>query len=377
MKVLTAALRRAVRLLPPDRRGWGSALLAEAASVPEGWPRVRWLLGGLRMIAGQALVGWTARLLRAAGAEPPGAVQVGGSLIALATGGLLVWLDWHPGSENVAAPVNRASMVAVVALLAAAPWIARPLLGPVAPNRTARLVRIGGYLTVYGVLAVVVAVSRFAGSRFDHFKAFDQANHDAEVRSQAIAGVVIVLMLFGGYATAILTMTSRRLAPPPATLARATVFGVLCALACYSLMPLGNPLQLGNPWLQAVYVLALILVPAGLLAAGARGGIVAGLWTGLTAAPLTAVLTVTTMLFLPRHVDLIWANPSPFVPHGTPYEIQMTMGDTAGKYQIGLFLGPIAGLLVGAFRSATSKTVADVAPLVGGKSQIPGHNSSI
>jgi len=294
--------------------------------------------------------------------------HVGRALAALAAGALLVWFDWHPGSANVAAPVNRALMIAVVALLAAAPWIARPFLGPVAPDRTTRLIRAGGYLMVYGLLAVVVAVSRFAGSRFDHQVVMDQAFHDAEVRSQAIIGFAIVLALFGGYAGLVLGVTSRRLAPPPATLARATASGALCALAGYALMPLGNPLHLGNPILQAGYVITLILLPMGLLAVGARDGIAAGLWAGLTAAPLTAVFTVTTMLLFPRHVDLIWANPSPFAPHGTPFEIQMTIGDTAAKYQIGLLLGPVAGLFFGGLFSGRVESSARVPATDGGGS---------
>jgi len=31
-------------------------------------------------------------------------------------------------------------------------------------------------------------------------------------------------------------------------------------------------------------------------------------------------------------VPLSWANPDPAAPHGTPFEIQMTVSDTAGRY---------------------------------------------
>jgi hypothetical protein len=41
-------------------------------------------------------------------------------------------------------------------------------------------------------------------------------------------------------------------------------------------------------------------------------------------------------------------NPDPNVPHGTTYEIQMSLSDTATKYQIGLLLGPLLGLALGA-----------------------------
>ena len=47
-------LRRAVRLLPPRRRELGEALLAEAAVVPAGARRVRWLMGGVWFVAREA-----------------------------------------------------------------------------------------------------------------------------------------------------------------------------------------------------------------------------------------------------------------------------------------------------------------------------------
>jgi hypothetical protein len=42
------------------------------------------------------------------------------------------------------------------------------------------------------------------------------------------------------------------------------------------------------------------------------------------------------------------ADPSPLVPHGTPYEVQMSVGDAAIKYYAALIFGPLAGLVIGA-----------------------------
>ena len=53
-RVLTAALRKAARLLPPERREWAEAVGAEAGQVPAGWPRLRWLAGGLSLAMGEA-----------------------------------------------------------------------------------------------------------------------------------------------------------------------------------------------------------------------------------------------------------------------------------------------------------------------------------
>jgi hypothetical protein len=41
----------ALRMLPEHRRDLGAALLAELSVVPTGWPRLRWLLGGLWFVA--------------------------------------------------------------------------------------------------------------------------------------------------------------------------------------------------------------------------------------------------------------------------------------------------------------------------------------
>ncbi|MFL6111713.1 MAG: hypothetical protein ACJ786_10220 [Catenulispora sp.] len=40
-------LSASIRLLPPHRREFGAALLAEASAVPGGWRRVKWLAGGV------------------------------------------------------------------------------------------------------------------------------------------------------------------------------------------------------------------------------------------------------------------------------------------------------------------------------------------
>ena len=53
-----------------------------------------------------------------------------------------------------------------------------------AGNLTARVARGLGYTALFGVLAVMVAVSRSAGRRFDHFEAFDQANWDRVRKSR-------------------------------------------------------------------------------------------------------------------------------------------------------------------------------------------------
>lgn len=55
MHDLEQALRRAVRLLPPHRAGYGDALVAELAAIPENH-RARWILGGLWFVAMEVLM---------------------------------------------------------------------------------------------------------------------------------------------------------------------------------------------------------------------------------------------------------------------------------------------------------------------------------
>ncbi len=58
MGAMAALLRLCV---PADRRLWVEAVCGEAAEVPSGWPRLRWLAGGLRVTAREAAL---ARRLR-------------------------------------------------------------------------------------------------------------------------------------------------------------------------------------------------------------------------------------------------------------------------------------------------------------------------
>ncbi|MET8765040.1 hypothetical protein [Lentzea sp. NPDC004782] len=263
--------------------------------------------------------------------------SAGYSLPSLTVGAVLVWLGWHAGSANPAVPFDRAAVIVLVLVLAVLPLV----LGPVAPNRTARTVRVAGYVSIYALLAALTGLSRYAGSRFDHFTAFNQASWEADMRSGAVIGGVLMIGLVGGYAVALLRLTSQRMAVEPGTLLIGTACGLAAALAVYAFMPVGNT---SHAFVPAV------LAPAALLAAGvlaARQGAIAGLCAGGTAALLLATLTIATMVLLPGQVDLEWANPDPSVPHGTLFELQMSVSDAAIRYQLGLLLGPLAGLAIG------------------------------
>jgi hypothetical protein len=365
--ILAGLLRWVVVLLPAGRREWGEAVWAEAGDLPAGRVRLAWVVGGLWVVIREAEV------IR----------KIGYTVAGVAAGATMVWLDWHAGSSNPAVPTNRLALIGIVLLLVVLPWAVRPVFGPVADNRVARVVRAAGYIGVYLVLLVLVGLSRFAGRRFDHFRAFDQANWEADMRAGAVVSALVLIAVVGGYAVAILAITARRTSVAPTTLAIGAQLGVAAALIMYALMPLGNTLHPDNTVLAASYRIALLLAPPiALLAAGTlagrritsgratpspaddqvtdaeryavhfRQGCLAGLCAGGTAALLLSIITIATMLLLPRHVDLKWANPDPAVAHGTTFEVQMSVGDAALKYQLGLLLGPLIGLALGAVAGA-------------------------
>jgi hypothetical protein len=152
------------------------------------------------------------------------------------------------------------------------------------------------------------------------------------------------------YALAVLASTSRRMSLTPATLTIGTVLGAGIALVVFALTPFGN-VPNGVVMIPLVIVPPAALLAAGLLAgkrAGRyRNGWLAGACAGGVAALLLNVLTVTMMLLSPGQVDLKWANPDPNVPHGTDYELRMSVGDSAVHYEFGLLIGPLAGLVLG------------------------------
>jgi hypothetical protein len=334
-RLAAGLLRRSVRTLPEERRAWGEAVLAEAEVVPPGRSRLSWLLGGFWLVVKET------RLLRSAGY----------GIVAAAASVALVVFAWNPGSTNPAAPVDRIDLIATVAMLTLLPWIGRwrGRLGPVGTSRAARVVRAGGYLLIWGFLLVQVSVSRFSGARFEHFRAFDQANWAAGMVTGAITGSIMIFALMTGYAVAILAMTARRSTIAPATLAFGAAFGLVGGVLIYALTPLGSFLTFGNGLLSAGCVLLCLVVAFGTpILAGRLAGaqaLRAGLWSGMVAALVITNLTVTTMLLMPRAVPLIWANPDPAAPHGTLFEIQMTVSDTAGQYLVVLVLAPLIGLL--------------------------------
>ena len=279
------------RLLPRDRREWGRALLAE---MPPGRERWTWRAGFVWLLVREG------RLARRA-------------VLPLALAAAVVAYGWAPGSTNPATPIDRIYLIATVVMLLVLPACFAPVTG------VARTVRIGAYGTLFALVAVVDALGRYAGARFEHFQPLDEPAWRAAKISGAITGSIVLFAVMAAYAVGILLVTSR--CSP-----RALRVGAIGALAggvlLYALMPFGG----SNP-------LALFVALGVALLVGARGGPPAGLVAGGVGALVLVTLTIPTMVLFPAHVPLKWANPDPDVPHGTPFELEMSVGDAAVKYR--------------------------------------------
>ena len=88
-KMLAGLLGRSTRLLPPARRDWAEAVLAETGQFPAGLARVAWLGGGLWMVTREVLMRAVRVLAFAAGAAG------------------VVWAGWPGISSNSAVPLRK------------------------------------------------------------------------------------------------------------------------------------------------------------------------------------------------------------------------------------------------------------------------------
>jgi hypothetical protein len=111
--VLAGMLRYAARLLPPGRRQWAEAVGAEAGQVPLGWPRLRWLAGGLWLVVREAKMARKVVYWLGAGA-------------VAAAAGWVVWLSWRtsPAADSQAV-TDRVRVLVGAAALVVLPWVGR------------------------------------------------------------------------------------------------------------------------------------------------------------------------------------------------------------------------------------------------------------
>jgi hypothetical protein len=348
--MMAALLRRSAALLPADRREWAEAVWAEAAVVPVGLARLRWLAGGLRLTVGGL----------------PRTLGYPLAFGAAATG--TAWSAWSGPPGDPAIAINRVDVITMTVILAALPWAVARACGPVAGGRLARLLRAGGYAAVLALVLVKTAVRRVA----------DAPPNNLGGAAAAWIGEAVFLGVMAGYAAVILACTARR---PPAARAAAfsgTVAGTAVGVAAYALGPLGFPLRFAGPWPTRLYDAAIALgvllalcapVVTGLTAsrgpapraARLRQGAMAGLCTGAAAALVVAVLSTATIALLPYDAGLRdwaaghighWAPAAghwgPVVGPGTRVGYVAGNSAFAAGYLIVLVLGPLLGCVLGA-----------------------------
>ncbi len=153
--MLAGMLRRAAGLLPPGRRQWAEAVRAEAGQVPAGWPRLRWLAGGLWLASREGAKTMAGKVVYRLGAV---------AVAALAA--WAVWLSWRASpAADPQAVTDRVRVLVGVAALVVLPWAGRRRgwFGPVRSSMAARLVRLAGCAAVCGLGTAVVRMDSHMG----------------------------------------------------------------------------------------------------------------------------------------------------------------------------------------------------------------------
>ena len=153
--MLAGMLRRAAGLLPPGRQDWAEAVRAEAGQVPAGWPRLRWLAGGLWLAVREGAMMMIGK-----------AVYRLGAVAVAALAAWAVWLSWQ--ASPVADPqtvTDRVRVLVGAAALVVLPWFGRRRgwFGPVRASITARLVRLAGCAAVCALGMAVVRMDSHIG----------------------------------------------------------------------------------------------------------------------------------------------------------------------------------------------------------------------
>ena len=154
-RILAGILRHMEGLLPPGRQEWAEAVRAEAGQVPAGWPRLRWLAGGLWLVAREGAMMMIGKVVYRLGAV---------AVAALAA--WAVWLSWRTSpAADPQTVTDRVRVLVGVAALVVLPWLGRRRgwFGPVRASITARLVRLAGCAAVCALGMAVVRMDSHLG----------------------------------------------------------------------------------------------------------------------------------------------------------------------------------------------------------------------
>lgn len=311
MTTLSAALARLLGwlawVLPPGRRDWAAAALAEAPAVPAGRARAAWLAGGLRLAAAHAIASRQSACAAAFCAAAAGTA----------------WIAWPGPAGDPVIPINRVDVIAVTVILAGMPRLIRGCLGPARPGWSAELIRVLGYTVVLALVLVKTVVERFAYA----------PPNTLGSPGAAWLGEIFFLVTMTLYAAGILAGTARRSPARPVTVRIGVLTGTAGGLIGYGLGPLGLLLRFAGRWPPVIYDACLaagitfaLLGPAaaGLAAARRelrqcdqdqyrrgehdRQAVIAGLCAGMAAALAVSTLGTATIALLPHDAALLhWA----------------------------------------------------------------------
>jgi hypothetical protein len=303
-------LRRcATRMVPAARRDWIEAVWAEAPEVPPGLRRLAWCAGGVHLMTREVLM----------------RRRIGTALLFAAGAALAAWAAWPGSPSYLADSGHRTQVIAMVAVLAGLPLLARWRFGPAARSRTARGLRIGAYTAILALIPGRNVIDQFLDTRPRgglELRVYHLVDQGASSGLWARGIAIIVIMAL--YAGVILWMTSQRSRVAPATLITGTTAGIAAGVIVYTVAPLGLSKAATNPWLPGSDIDPLVLLAwavtllapavAAVLAhkrypsaggtpsrsdARARQAVAAGVLTNLVSALVVTVLgTGTTALML-------------------------------------------------------------------------------
>jgi len=354
------------RLVPAGRRDWAEAVWAEAYEVPAGWPRLAWRVGGVWLIAREAvMVRW-----------------IGSRLLFAAAIGAAAWSAWSAGQVATI----RADVIGTVLLLAGLPLLARWYLGP-PDNKAARRLRAAGYAAVVALMPAKAATDLFLGAvprggidlhTYDRFHCKNEPwcpwVPGTKGLSPTVGSEVMVLLITACGLAITLALTARRSRITPAALTVGACTGLALGVVMYAVAPLGlNVAYPYRPWFPGSAgllfgVLAWILIFGAPLVAGAiagrrsqvpgppaeltddraRQGIAAGVVSGGVGALFVTVFGTGTTVLL---VNSAWVRGLLF--HGQHltasaiYGRELFATQNAGAYVILCVAFPIIGIVMG------------------------------
>jgi hypothetical protein len=152
---------------------------------------------------------------------------------------------------------ERAEVIAMMAVLACLPLLARWLFGPVSRSRTAQALRVSAYAAILAMVPAWHVIGQVRDTR--PRAGLDQRLYYLIGPGDQSIGIVFVVVM-SVFAAAILLLTSQRSRIAPATLWVGCRAGIAAGLVVYTVAPLGLSQDATNPWLPGADIDPLVLM---------------------------------------------------------------------------------------------------------------------